>query len=588
MMQSNCVVRVMFRQILAIVFLGIMPWMLLPAECGETLVTNSIELTAAHIEAANRRRRIILHHDVIGPSMRSTPWTKRIDQLDEVVAHFMQPYENDTAEYVDSVFYEWGEGYPAMWPSKILPRAKVEFPRWWDAGIDPIEVLLTETKKRKREVFFSYRINGGDVEGDSGYRDWKLPAIKQEHPEWLIQTPWDLQLWNFAIKEVRDYKVNILCEVAEMYDFDGIQVDLSRTPILFPAGTQWENRDHLTDFMRQLRLELLEVAKKRGRPLLMAVIIPENIVGCHFDGMDVEAWIRERLVDILVFGCGTSEIDIPAFRQLTAGTHIKLYPSWDPIHPTDGYREPPIEYWRGLYSKWWALGADGAHIRNLGTVSAGYVGISDRKPGTPFNSTDAYSPLLREIGDPEKMRFKDKAFIVERRSGSQGPAITGDPNAWVTPRHMYFETCMLAPLPAKLENDGKADTLLTVTVTDDLNVEVERVKDVTLRMLLSDPTAESLPANARLIASHMWTYTSHPVKNSPPAKGIEKQMEVRINNLLLEAPRVESGWLVWEVQPRQLALGDNLVGVRVINRPSELRDPIAIEKLELHVKFRTP
>ncbi len=34
-----------------------------------------------------------------------------------------------------------------MWPSKIVRRAKIEFPRWWEAGIDPVEVLVRETKK---------------------------------------------------------------------------------------------------------------------------------------------------------------------------------------------------------------------------------------------------------------------------------------------------------------------------------------------------------------------------------------------------------------------------------------------------------
>ena len=254
-----------------------------------------------------------------------------------------------------------------------------------------------------------------------------------------------------------------------VYDVDGLQIDFARNPILLATGQQWNNRGHLTNFMRQLRSMLEEVASQRGRPLLLAVRIPENIVGCHFDGIDVETWIGENLVDLLVPGCGAAEIDIPAFQRLAAGTHVKVYPSWDPIHPTEGYRIPEVEYWRGLYSKWWALGADGVHVFNLGTVPAVPTGISARQPGSAFNSTDAYSPILREIGDPEVMRFKDKVFFVERRTGMHGKQITGDPENWTTPRHMFFLTCMLAPLPVPLANDGRADTLLTLKVTDDVN-----------------------------------------------------------------------------------------------------------------------
>lgn len=509
---------------------------------------DSIQLTRAHIEATNRRRRIILHHDVTGPSARRTPWVKRVDQLDEVVAHFIKPYESETAKHVDSVFYEFGEGHPALWPSKIVPRAKIEFPRWWAAGIDPVEVLVNETKKRNREVFLTLRLNGSDVEEDDEYADWKLSKIKRQHPEWLIKSPWGFYYWNFAFQGVRDYKVSVLREMAEMYDIDGLQVDFARVPIMFPPGQQWANRDHLTNFMRQLRLALQEVAKKRGRPILVAVRIPENIVGCHFDGYDVETWVRDKLVDILVPGCGASEIDVPAYRRLTAGTHVKVYPSWDPIHPTEGYRVPSVEYWRGLYSKWWALGADGVHVFNLGTVHA-----------APFNSTDAYSPLLREIGDPKGMRFKDKVFFVERRTGMHGARITGDPDNWTTPRHMYFLTCMLAPLPAPLANDGRADTLLTLKVTDNVNTHQERIKAITLRMLLSGPTT-----------------------NSPAPK----QFEVRINNLLLGDGQAQDGWLTYSVKPIQTALGDNLVGVRLVDRTHEGPDQILIEKLELHVKYR--
>ncbi len=252
-----------------------------------------------------------------------------------------------------------------------------------------------------------------------------------------------------------------------------------------------------------------------------------------------------------------------------------MYPSWDSIHPTEGYRIPAVEYWRGLYSKWWALGADGVHVFNLGTVPPVSAGISARQPGSPFNSADAYSPILREIGDPEAMRFKDKVFFVERRTGMHGKQISGDPENWTTPRHMFFLTCMLAPLPVPLANDGRADTLLTLKVTDDVNTHQRRVEAINLKILLSYPTTES-----------------HDLK----------QFEVRINNLLLGDGRTEEfvrrpgapivlsgalhGWLTYPVKPDQIALGDNLVGVRVIDRPHDSPGQIVLEKLELHVQYR--
>ena len=472
---------------------------------------------------------------------------------------------------MDTVVYELGEGYPALWPSHIVPRAKVVFPKWWEAGIDPLEVLVRETGRRNREVFLTYRINGSDVEEDAEFADWQLSARKQKNRDWLIQAPWGFYYWNFAFQGVRDYKLQVLREVAEMYDADGLQIDFARNPVLFPAGTQWENRHHLTSFMRQLRHSLLEVERDRGRPLLLAVRIPENLMGCHFDGLEVERWVKEGLVDLLIPGCGAAEIDGPGFRRLVAGTPVRIYPSWDPIHPNDGYRQPPIEYWRGLYSRWWAQGADGVHVFNI----------------TPEDTIWTSEPggRLGEIGNPEVMRYRDKVFFVERRSGSHGKKVTGDPYDWETPRHMYLMTYMTAPLPAGLSPEGKVDTLLQVTVTNDVNSAEDRLEALKFRVLLSDPEAEKLPDGERLKTALLWTYLPHKAVNQPPARGIAEKIEVRLNNLLLGEVSTEDGWLTFPVRARQVAPGENLIGIRLKDVPERSGGTIRVEKVELHLDY---
>jgi hypothetical protein len=70
-------------------------------------------------------------------------------------------------------------------------------------------------------------------------------------------------------------------------------------------------------------------------------------------------------------------------------------------------------------------------------------------------------------------------------------------------------------------------------------------------------------------------------------RDIEDQMEVRINNIGLGQGRVEGGWLAFDVRPEVMALGENLIGVRVTERPAGVTIPIQIEKLELHVLYRS-
>ena len=73
--------------------------------------------------------------------------------------------------------------------------------------------------------------------------------------------------------------------------------------------------------------------------------------------------------------------------------------------------------------------------------------------------------------------------------------------------------------------------------------------------------------------------------NEPPARAIANRVEVRLNNLRLGPPAIEDGWLVYPARPEQFAVGENLVGVRLA-RGTPAREPVQIEKLEAHVRYR--
>ena len=74
--------------------------------------------------------------------------------------------------------------------------------------------------------------------------------------------------------------------------------------------------------------------------------------------------------------------------------------------------------------------------------------------------------------------------------------------------------------------------------------------------------------------------------NSSPLEGIRKRIEVRINNLLLEEPVVEDGWLVFRgLDPDIFAVGTNLVGLRVTGRSPNAGAPLFVEKLEVQVDY---
>ena len=109
-----------------------------------------------------------------------------------------------------------------------------------------------------------------------------------------------------------------------------------------------------------------------------------------------------------------------------------------------------------------------------------------------------------------------------------------------------------------------------------------------LRLLLSDPAAADLPEDQRLSPVVVATI-GHPdgaLQNIPAARGIEEQIEVRLNNAQLGRPAIEEGWLVFAVEPELFAAGENLVGVRVVQRPGTASGLIVVEKLEVRVAYR--
>ena len=564
------------------------------------------QLSEEHIAAVNRDRRVVVQQDITGFAASS-------DSVDiELVKEAGLDFIDNQGARIDSMWWDFGVGNEAYWPSRVMSVLDSPSTKAWVAkAINPLRAIVEETRKRGIEVFFAYRVNGDERgAGDSmrnAHPDWLIPKEPEDDLRWISsvhsyhvlprrrERP---RLWNYAVQGVRDYMLSILRELAEDYELDGIEIDFARISPVLPAGRQWENRGALTDFMRSVRSMLLEVEEGRGRPFLLSARVPETLVGCHFDGMDVETWVREELVDIFVLGSRSFDVDIPAFRRITSGTHIKLYPTIDDHHASDGYRHPPIEVLRGIFANWWHQGADGIqtfnfHQANPETVDRMLTSKADRERRAPQRQAHGetwaiHCQAYRDLAAPQAIHEKDKTFVVQRRGGRQSPHVTPPPEDWYTPLRNYHLTNMLAPLPVSLPNDGKADTVLTVAVADDVATAADTVNQIAIRLLLSDPAAERLPDGERLEPATIATtkYPGGRLDTIAPAKGIENQIELRLNNALLDGPAVDGGWLVFEVKPDRFAIGDNLIGLRVSGRPPDAPGEVTVEKLEVRVSYR--
>ena len=546
------------------------------------------ELSPEHTAAVARRRRIVVNHQVDG-LLKAVDAGMSIPEIME----YEFAFADEAGTHIDAEWWSWDNVFPldghklidadSLAVPKYLSEEKVEtFRRWADDGVNIAEAYIEETRRRGLECFYSYRLN------ESLEKNGEEAGAR---PDWIIRGEWDQPLLNFAVPQVRARKVACFRELVERYDFDGLEVDFARGTILTPPGRQWEMRHHVTRFLHEVRQATLEVEARRGRPVLLAVRVPDCLAGCHFDGLDVAAWFELNLMDMVVLGVRTLELDVAAFRHLAGDRQVQILATLDDHHCSDGYSWPPIEVWRGVVCNWWMQGIDALQTFNWGVAPpplAERFGLKFRGAyDEGGRQIPVYRQAYRELGDPAQLRFRDKQFVVQRRGGGgSGGAEVDD---WRTPRHNYQNTNMLAQLPAAIDPGGRVDTMVRLRVGQDLHADADRLSHLSLRLLLSEgaPTREpreAAPDDGRVdpvSINPFWDIDQ--LFTRPPQAGVADRLRVRINNIPLGGCRAEAGWFVFEVDPAALAVGENLVGVSIECGPET--DPVSLEKLELHARF---
>jgi len=384
---------------------------LLRADAAGTL---PLALPAAHRRMVQtRQRHIVLQYDADDVLWKYWNLHREREVSFDRFRDALFSYADEQGSQIDAIWWDiGGSPFGSPYPSKILPPHFHPLVRQWlDAGIDWVGELVSATRSRKMEVFWNHRICEVECLIDGGLTKQTLP-LKLEHPDWVVPATWWPQgMWNLAAPGLRTYKVAVLRELAGRYDLDGIQIDFSRHLPCLKNGHQWELRDHVTEFMRMARQMSLEVARQRGRPLMLAAKVPQNLAGCRIDGFDLRTWAKLGLVDVLTLGSRSMDVDVEGVRA-AVGNDVQLQPCVDDHHATDGYRNPSIEGLRGIFANHFQRGASSAVTFNW-SFGPAHVCHSMGIDGVPVAQQVAY----HELGDPQTLAHKNKFFAIERRGG---------------------------------------------------------------------------------------------------------------------------------------------------------------------------
>lgn len=388
-------------------------------------------------------------------------------------------------------------------------------------GTDTLRAVTDFAHANGLESFWSMRMNDThDLEQRPEKPYFLFPPWKVRHPDMLVgdhskRTPYGR--WSsvdYARAEVRDLAFRFIEEVCRDYDVDGVELDFFRHLCYFKSTANGgkasaEEVAAMTDLMRRVRRMTEETGLKRQRPILVAMRLPDS-TGFSLDmGFDLETWLKEGLMDILV----TTD-----YFQLNPWSHsvelghrhgVKVYPALtDPrVKDESRFLRKGDAAYRARAANAWASGADGLYLFNLYDI-------------------DRESPLWRELGDPAALAFTDKDYFLTDLSGK--------PTMW-------------------LANGNEYQTIPNVTPEKPAALSVRQAFETTLNV------ADDLHAAAR--AGHAATATLHlELPGLEHAGGVQ----VTLNGHALPEGKLKSGWLDIPVAAEHLRQGGNALAIRLL------------------------
>ncbi|MFI4851237.1 MAG: family 10 glycosylhydrolase [Gimesia chilikensis] len=456
--------------------------------CQAEAPADAVSMKAQRKKAAWKKRRIIFNNDGNEPvyylkeatpkallDVRTSPLAD--SQVDAIFyctwSSGFSYFTHDTK--VGSLFTETGNKLSNNKTAELIER-----------GHDPLQVMADWCNQQDVELFWSFRMNDTHDASTAWYGPLLFPPLKKEHPEWLVGSAekkprngrWTAV--DFTRPEICDLAFQYVQEVCQNYDVDGIELDFFRHLNYFkrvswglPAGEEELNR--MTDLLRRIREMADREGQKRGKPILIAIRVPDSVEYSRVLGLDVETWLKEDLVDIMTVS-GYFRLN-PWSKSVQLGHHheVPVYAGLSESRQKDQTARKvyaSTEGFRGRALNAWNQGVDGIYL---------------------FNSFNPNHPLWRELGNPNQLRKLPKVYFTSARSYSSV-------NHWWKAGSSYMNREILTPdHPRKIMPDQQVGVTLMVGEDPIITGAKLRLR-VRLKQALSEPETLQVLVNGTPVA----------------------------------------------------------------------------------------
>lgn len=445
-------------------------------------------LSEARQRAVRRRRRVIFNND--GDDI----WAKGADTRDKFLKLRHTPL---LGTHVDSIYYCTTQSFnhfthanevAEIFRAKSGNFAGNNLASFLQQGTDGLRMSSEFAREHGIETIWTLRMNDiHDAWTPEFLSDWKRadPTRVMSTREASMTYDDRRRLWtlvDFEHPDVEPRLIEIIREVLQNYDIDGVELDFLRAPFYFRSGFAGkpatdEQIGVLTRIVRNIRSLVLDESRKQQRVFLLAARVPSTIVLCRRIGIDIAAWLDGNLIDTLTLGGGYITFDLPIQDMVTlAHRHgIPVYPCLSQSGLM--YRSPrgtstrqAPEAWFGAASALWAGGADGIYTFNL---FPGPGSDQDRRYATK---------VLSAIGSEETLRSSTIQYAIS------------DAGSWM-PSHFWAKDAadFTQALPLSLKPNEMTRTYMFVpedlrgadiSVTAELRVDFTGLRDDSTPVIL--------------------------------------------------------------------------------------------------------
>ncbi len=477
-----------------------------------------------------RKRRTIYHND----ARHNYLWLFEPPiSMDQAWA----PVDEVAGTAVDTLSYCVERGDGAFWPTKVGVRfgadmqpftSQITWRAWecmqslLDRGLDPLQVVIDRAHDKGLDFIADLRLS------TYGGMD---PAHKIGEGG---------RGWGH--EAVREHQYAVVDELARDYALDGFELDYTAAfdtsnRFYFRAEDLAEGTAAMTDWVRRVAVRV------RGQMPLGARINPTEAANLD-QGLDVRTWLEEGLLDFVIpVLYNYTELDpnmpfrwvVEPANQAEASVYGFLQHYVRSELTGAAQKEyPSAAMFRAAAANYWDWGVDGLCTYML-----------DWPLGTEERA------MLSEWGDPGQIAGCDKHYVFARCSEA---AVALD----------YAH-----PLPCELAV-GAEGCDVPFYLADDLVAMADRLAGVRLRLYCSnivsaDRLAVSL--NGCSLAGEVCRRVRKSERDGFPHSG----------------PR--NFWLDFQLEEIRPVKGDNVLGVAMEGRPEGLGGSVALQEVELIIKY---